>query len=212
MKSFLSFLLLLLTYSGIGQNTGDITLEGGMNYISMNQLNSTQTFGAELNWFVADNFSLDYGVHAGKKYVHIPASVPITLKLFSFLSNEEEEEEESDSTKSSSKWSALLALLIPEGVSGHVNVGSKTYLSPTIRPLGFDLIGKDSLSNNQDANWYLANEMGLKLKRQINHNWFVSVYGGLKNSIWRKRMENEPRDFRFGYSFGVKIGGVIGRF
>jgi len=50
-----------------------------------------------------------------------------------------------------------IALLIPEGVSGHISLGKKTYLSPSIKPFSFDLIGQDNLAGGDNPSWYVAN-------------------------------------------------------
>lgn len=188
-----------------------IILEGEVGEMHLNNLNSFKTYGGELSWFITENASLNYNISGGNKYVHMPASVPFTIKLLSLTFNEEDDEAEAeeDSSNGSFKWSALMALIIPEGVTGHFRLGRKSYLSPSIRPLGFEVIGYDV--NNKKEGWYLSNNIGLKFEQFIDRNWFVSLYGSLKSTIWKDAVEKEDRDWRRGCSFGLKIGRVIHR-
>jgi len=219
MNNFLSFILLISVLISKAQFQEGITFEGKTEILSYNQLNPTIINGAELNYFVTEKFSLDYSFSSGENYAHMPLSVPVTAFLYSNQSSESEETLENeqyaieeDTTESSSRWGYLLTLLIPEGISAHFNLGKKTYLSPTIKPLSFDLIGQKNLVEGENSSWYIANESGIEIEHFVTKNWFVSISGKLRNTFTKIGIRNQQNQIRFGYSFGIKVGSYLGSF
>ena len=219
MNNVLCLILLVITLSVQSQFQEGFTFKPKTELVTYNRLKSTMVHGAELNYFVTENLSLDYSFSGGKNYVHMPLSIPITALLYGTQSSENEEPlenekdgMETDTTESSSRWGYLFALLIPEGISGHFNLGKKTYLSPSIKPLSFDLIGQDNLEEGEDPSWYLANESGIELEHFVTKNWFVSISGKFRNTFTKIGTKNQQNQFRWGYSFGIKFGGYLGSF
>ena len=219
MNNILGLILLMATLSVKSQFQEGFTFEGKTELVTYNQLKPTIVHGAELNYFVTENLSLDYSFSSGENYTHMPLSIPITAFLYATQSSENEEELENeqdaieeDTPESSSRWGYLFALLIPEGVSGHISLGKKTYLSPSIKPLSFDLIGQDNLEGGDDPSWYVANESGIELEHFVSKNLFVSVSGKLRNTFTKIGIRNQQNQFRWGYSFGIKVGGYLGSF
>lgn len=210
MRCFFLLLILIQTIKVSSQFEEGVTLDADFGRLIVNDLDPVKVYGGELNWFLTGRTSVDYNLSFGKHYSHIPASVPLAINLISYLdeNNEDNEEEEVDSLDGSSKWAGLIALLIPEGVTTHFKLGRKTYISPSIKPLGFESIG---YNNEEEKGWYWSNNLGLKFEQFLNKNWFVSVYGNLKTTIQKGGVSKEERDKRRGYSFGLKIGRFIHR-
>ena len=208
MNKILVLILFVLPLSVKCQFQEGLSFKGKSELIYFNQLSPTTIYGGELNVFLSENFSLDYSLAWGENYFHLPASVPITRALLEMQN--EQEEDELDTIKTSSKWSAFLALLLPEGFTGHINIGNRTYFSPSIKPLCFDFIGKNKMEEGEVPSWYFSNDCGLELEHFVTKNWFVSVFGKLRNTFWKAGSRDQKNDFRYGYSFGVKVGGYLG--
>ncbi len=115
MNNILGLILLMATLSIKSQFQEGFTFEGKTELVTYNQLKPIMVHGAELNYFVTENLSLDYSFSGGKNYVHMPLFIPITALLYSTQSSENEEPLENeqdgietDTTESSSRWGYLL--------------------------------------------------------------------------------------------------------
>ena len=214
MQKLISLIFMVLTISVQSQFQKGFYFDGKVESINLNDLKPTMVYGGELKCFISENFSLDYSISVGKNYFHVPLSIPTSISIYHFqkLVNDLRDgayEAELDSSESSFELLYLLALLIPDGVTGHFKLGSKTYLSPSIKPFSYDLIGEDSPNKDLKPLWYLANESGLEIEHFVKKNYYVTIFGKFRNTFLKIRKFGQPNQFRFGYSFGFKVGGYL---
>lgn len=192
MKTIAAAILILISIHCQAQhfeNPGSFRL--GSSYLSFDDMNSNPVLELEFNINIYEYFSLDYRLGAGYKYFHSPLTTPlVTLLAIGGAASED------SSAKSLLYVGAILALLIPEGVSGHIPLGNGNYISPSIAPLGFEYLGRNNNSDKQTV--YAAGNFGIKYDHFINKQWFFSI-----QSIYKVAYSRENRD---GYMLGFQIG------
>jgi hypothetical protein len=218
MRNAFGFILLIVSVSAQSQFSRGFTFRGKAESITFNKLSPSMIYGVEVNFFLSEKFSLDYGVSLGENYAHMPLSFPIARVIAAIQNGEddldlenEQDEIEVDTSESSMKFGFLLALLIPEGFSGHFNLGKRTYFSPSIKPLSVDFIGKDKYEDGESQAWYLANDCGIEIEHFVGKKCFISVFGKLRNTFLKAGVNLRKNEFRYGYSFGFKLGSKLRR-
>lgn len=163
----------------------------GTSLLTFDDMDAYPVLELEFNINIHEYLSLDYRLGGGHKYFHSPLTTP--LALVAAIGGAASQD---SSSKSLWYMGAILALIVPEGVSAHFPLGNGKYLSPSIAPLGFEYLGRKNNSDQQTA--YAAGNFGLKYDHFINDQWFFSI-----QSIYKVAYSREYRD---GYMFGFQIG------
>lgn len=145
------------------------------------------TAGLDVQFFVLDNLSLDYQLQAGFHqnhgfYLNTGWGQAGCLYL---LAKE----------NYSMAGAALLALMIPEGISGHIPIADKIVLSPYAHPLEAHFNYYDN-----PTNWHWAGDFGLRIsyvfkngmsiQPHISGRWWyfrktAGINAGLSVTLWR---------------------------
>ena len=115
MRNAFGFILLIVSLSAQSQFSRGFTFRGKAESITFNKLSPSMIYGVEVNFFLSEKFSLDYGVSLGENYAHMPLSFPIARVIAAIQNGEddldlenEQDKIEVDTSESSMKFGFLL--------------------------------------------------------------------------------------------------------
>lgn len=187
MKRILGILLLVVTFSStnFAQFAADdwiIGLQGSSH--TSKYAGSFPLVSLDVTYFLNDRVSLNHTYAAGSGYFRAPASYAVAGVLAAYTGTPE---------------SLLLILLIPEGITYHVPLSSRSGFSPYLNLLGLEY---NANTENRVNNWNMNAAVGAKLYHFIADDWIVNANIEMRTAYTEPQIwSNLNVGFGIGYRF-----------